>query len=386
MTPGTYTCKLTVSDGSLTGEMTYPGIQVTDPGTWHVTAVDYLDDVGSSCSLASIGGLPAIVYRRVTPLWTDLAYSVATDALGSAWGAAERIDLCNPQWSSLAEVDGFPAVAYYDASGGPGVLKYAIRAPGWTAPVVLDSAADAGMYCSLAVVAGLPRVAYYYNAPGVEGEPRAVSASDIDGYNWGAPVTILSAPGVDLGKYTSLIDLNGLLGVAYQNSTAQAVQFARSTDASGTAFNNVAVYGQAGSACGDHCSAAMVDGHPAIAFLRYTAGPPELWDVDFIRSDDALGDSWPASMALVDETNLDCWLSMAIIDGQPAVTWQFRQDTLYYKRSLRFDIWSGSTPSQVDTAPGGDIGQYCCLKEIGNKPCVAYYDAINKDLKFAIRY
>jgi len=386
ITPGTYTCKLTVSDGSLTGEMTYPGIQVNDLGTWHVTAVDYLDDVGSSCSLASIGGLPAVVYRRVTPLWTDLAYNVATDALGSAWGTAERVDLCNPQWSSLAEVDGFPAVAYYDTSGGPGVLKYCIRAPGWPAPATLDSAADAGMYCSLVVVAGLPRVAYYYNAPGVEGEPRAVSASDADGYSWGAPVTILSAPGVDLGKYTSLIDLNGLLGVAYQNSTAQVVQFARSTDASGTAFNNVAVFGQAGSACGDHCSAAMVDGHPAIAFYRYTAGPPELRNIWLIGSTDDLGAAWPASANAITDTLMDSWLSLAVIDGQPALAWQSSQDTFYYERSGRFDVWSAGTTLQVDNTPGGDIGQYCCLKEIGNKPCVAYYDATNKDIKFAICY
>ena len=46
-TPGTYTAKLTVSDGVLTGEDSV-AIQVNDPGTLHVSTLDALGDAGSN--------------------------------------------------------------------------------------------------------------------------------------------------------------------------------------------------------------------------------------------------------------------------------------------------------------------------------------------------
>ena len=59
---------------------------------------------------------------------------------------------------------------------------------------------------------------------------------------------------------------------------------------------------------------------------------------------------------------------------------------LAYARSDYYASFAGGEFVTVDTISGVDLGRFVCLREIGGHPCIAYYDATDQDLKFAIRY
>jgi len=107
---------------------------------WHVTPVVESTDIGYT-SLAIIDGRPAIAYY---PSWIANAYYVsAADALGESWNTPVVVDTAFPSgnYCSLAEVEGYPAIAYYDQSNGDLMYARANDANGgtWPVPQLLDT-------------------------------------------------------------------------------------------------------------------------------------------------------------------------------------------------------------------------------------------------------
>ncbi len=126
------------------------------PGDWTVTDVDALG--GKNASLAVIDGKPAIAHDN----GTNVRYVGATDAAGSAWGSAIIVE--TGVQSPLADIGGLPMISYQ----GSGNLKLAISADAagarWPVGNLVTAdggAVSVGSHSSLAVVAGLPAIAYY---------------------------------------------------------------------------------------------------------------------------------------------------------------------------------------------------------------------------------
>ena len=146
-----------------------------------------IDNSGGYTSMALVDGNPAIsFYDNVDH---DLRYVRANDIFGTSWGTALTLDSAGDtgQYTSLKVVDGFPAIAYYDFTAKD--LRY-IRAldaadSAWGAPVTVDGAGITGEYCSLDVVSGNPAISYYYyDGPAL----RYVRAADTAGEDdTGAP-------------------------------------------------------------------------------------------------------------------------------------------------------------------------------------------------------
>jgi hypothetical protein len=139
---------------------------VDGSGTWTLSILDSIGQVGQYASLAVVNGNPAISYYDVTNL--DLKYVRATDASGTSWGTPVTLDSIGTVglYTSLAVVNGNPAISYYDSTNRD--LKYvrAATASGtlvgdWGTPVSLDTAISSGEYTSLAVVNGNPAISYY---------------------------------------------------------------------------------------------------------------------------------------------------------------------------------------------------------------------------------
>ncbi len=94
-----------------------------------------------------------------------LAFTRATDALGSSWGEPQTLDsfyyLDTGTAASMAIVNGLPAIAY---RGGYSGLSYvsAMDSVGssWGAPLILDSYGDLAVTSSLAEVAGSAAIFY----------------------------------------------------------------------------------------------------------------------------------------------------------------------------------------------------------------------------------
>ena len=114
----------------------------------------------------------------------------------------------------------------------------------------------------------------------------------------------------------------------------------------------------------------VVDGRPAVVFIdNYDAA------VRFCRANDAQGTSWPAPVNVVTGDNDHTWISMALIQGQPATCFTSAYDdgvgrpdySLRYVRATNAQGSSWGTPVVVD----GD-GNGATLAEVNGAPAIGY--------------
>jgi len=378
---GSYSVSLAISDGTLTGTSTL-AIQANDPGSWHITTLDTTDDAGQFCSLAEIGGMPAIVYAALTPPGGNVKYIAAKDALGSSWESPVVAALGEPKSLSLAEVNGHPDILLAITVGTDTNIALASFIGGsWGSGAFLDT--NAGPDCSLVYLHDRLR-AVYYKPSGSDGELRVISGLDPDGYAITAPYTIAGVSGLNLGQSCSAVDLGGSLGIAYYNDTYGTLDFSISYDDTYQAFDTTTAVSQAGMNCGPYNSLVNADGVPACFVMIYDIGLGTM-SLVFKCADDVSGINWNAGNWLV-ATNSSGHISGAMIDGQPAVAHCLDDGSLYYSRSSYVQTFQYPDSSTVDVAAATILGVHLSMKEIGGHPCIAYYDATNKDLKFAIRY
>jgi hypothetical protein len=174
-------------------------------------------------SLAVINGLPALSFDS-----GGLSYIQADDAFGNSWGSPVRIALHGGWYNSLAEVDGRPAVSYFRVGNLAGddsdlYFKRADDATGeeWT-PLnhVIDEEGDAGRYSCMAIINGLPSIAYYY---GQSDSIKFIQALDSQGTGWGEPE--IAIPYGQAGAI-SLLEYNGLPMIASRSDYGGGAVFA----------------------------------------------------------------------------------------------------------------------------------------------------------------
>ena len=139
-------------------------------GAWSTVTVDSTGNVGLFTSLAVVDGKPAISYYDFTNL--DLKYAYAGTVTGGAAGDWTKIAVDSTGdvglFTSLAVVDGKPAISYYDSNNRD--LKYAINSAadgsGAWSKVTVDGTGSVGTYSSLAVVNGKPSISYFNSTSG----------------------------------------------------------------------------------------------------------------------------------------------------------------------------------------------------------------------------
>jgi len=125
-------------------------------------------------------------------------------------------------YTSLAVVNGTPAISYYDSTNSNLKFVRASDASGtaWGTPVTLDSTGTVGSYTALAVVNGNPAISYHDNT---NGDLKYTSATDANGTMWATPVSLDSTGTV--GTYTSLAVVNGNPAVSYYDATNANLKF-----------------------------------------------------------------------------------------------------------------------------------------------------------------
>ncbi len=133
---------------------------------WDAPETVLTTEMGLYVSVAVISGRPALAY--VDGGSQDLYYMRADDALAHTWGAAVKL---SPLTSSgrrdpcLSIIAGQPAVTYYDQDNGKLLYVRASDTDGaaWGSSMVVDNDDfdTTGFYSSLGEIAGMPAVAYY---------------------------------------------------------------------------------------------------------------------------------------------------------------------------------------------------------------------------------
>jgi hypothetical protein len=330
-------------------------------------------DVGTYASLAVVNGRPAIAYYDGAPN-KNLMYVRANDAAGADWGAPVIVDSAGVvgKFASLAEVDGRPAIAYYDDSPNQD-LKYVIASDAagtrWETPLTVDSAGVVGKFASLAIVDGRPAIAYYDDAP--NDNLKYVIAGDAAGTSWETPLTVDSA-GV-VGKYASLAVVDGRPAIAYYDDAPNYdLKYVRASDTGGAQWGTPVTVDGDGQV-GPYASLAVVNGRPAIAYA-YRALPY----LSYVRALDATGALWgtPGTIG----TGPVGSVSLAAVDGLPTVAFNASGILKYVRANDTSErSWRGFV---LDGA--GVAARHASLAVVDGRPAVAYYDAIHADLRFTI--
>lgn len=338
--------------------------------TINTVTVTSSGNVGDYTSLALVNGNPAISYYD----WTNfqIKYVRASNAAGTLWSppVTMPVILVSGQTSTLLVVNGNPAVAYQD--GGNGFMKY-IRAADtsgttWGSALSLASSVESGLPCQMAVVAARPAICF---STQLSGNKRYLRASDATGSTWG---TTYNIPGVSSSSDISLADVGGLPALAFTNGS-NYLSFMRASSVDGSAWTSAGTLNSVTT--GDPCLA-IVNGNPAIAYLDAVND-----DLRFIRASSATGASWNSSVAL-DTTGRVGWNpSLGVVNGKPCVAYyDVTNGDLKLVRAVDADgtVWA----NPVVIASAGDQGEGCSLMALGTQVAISYYDYTNGDLKWSV--
>jgi len=265
---------------SISNHLTFLRADDLDGLTWSGTP--WVSDVFGSGRFASMAisgaGNPVIASYS----WFDKLpyFSRATDPDGTTWASDIELESVadNGKHISLAILEGWPSVAYYDYANGD--LKYAsaVETDGsaWNEPLTAYSDGDVGSYCTMTTIypeSGPPMPAIacldYANL-----RIMFITAADRSGSTWNPPVTIES-------EFPSGPMALGLVGgkpaIAYTaNIGASTPQlcYKYALDFEGTAWS---ARQQVHLGYCESINLVDIDGHPAVSFIDNTADPTKLY-------------------------------------------------------------------------------------------------------------
>lgn len=207
-------------------------------------------------------------------------YSITQPAVGSVrllttsvGFAREIVAPSANRYPSLAEIGGVAMVSYIDGAG-PGALWLARRVGnGWTREQVVDS--DAYGPTSLAEIDGQPAISFYDSRRGL------LQYARYDGASW--QVETVDSPGV-VGEYSSLAEIDGRPAISYLARDAGELRYARHD---GTTWQ-IEVVEPAPGFWSD-TSLAEIDGRPAISYvdvsradLKYARHDGTAWQIESV--------------------------------------------------------------------------------------------------------
>lgn len=362
-------------------------IEFTNSVTADSITVDSTGSVGMNSSLAVVNGNPAMSYYDSTN--HSIKFVRASDAIGSAWGAPVTVvTSVNSITMSLAYINEKPAIAYPDANSNS--LRY-VRASdtngtSWPASITVETNPPGiGREPSMTTINGNPAISY--NDP-VNGQLKFCRAMNANGTSWG-PNQILDTGTV--GRYSSLGNINGPPAVAYFDGSVNRLKYIRAIDSDGaepvwskpsaTAINANGGGGAFASLIIANNVTLNGASGPVIAY-RSSSGA-----LMYVRAStpDGTG-TWQAPIVVdpILDANLDSgnvMLSMKLTQNRPAIAYYDSiNGDLKFVRSLddAGTVWSA--PLTLDST--GDVGQWPSLADIEGQPAISYFDATNGDLKY----
>lgn len=385
---GTYAATVRVTDDNGATDEAEVEIIVDEAAGSTPLTVDSIGDVGRETSMALIDGKPAISYWDATNDALKYAYSSGTT--GSGGWTAITVDNTGSMGyhSSLALIDGKPAIAYRDQTNCD--LKYAYSSTvdgssGWT-QIAVDTDGSVGWYPSLALVNGKPAISYWDvgqdEGPNDDrGDLKYAYSSTADGSSGWTTITVDADPLKTLGLFTSLAVVNGKPAIAYWDLTPGIVKYAYSSTVDGSGgWTKVVV---ASGNLGESISLAVVAGKPAISYWEIASN-----DLMYAYSNTADGSSGWTSIAVDTIGSFGQYnTSLAVIGGFPAISYYAGHlvpdspGDLKYAVSSVADGSAGWTTMAVDTL--GDMGRYSSLIALADgAPAISYYDLTNGDLRY----
>jgi len=303
------------------------------PGTWHATNISNLGRIGS---VAFINGkLAASLYMfSITNYGTDaVAYLQSADSSGFSWQAPVTVVQADSYAPLLAEVNGNPALVFYDTTSDYIVYVRADDPDGtsWGEPLGIAYEEDYACF-SFSTVGGRPAVAYqdeelgrlYYHM-----------STDENGDEWFSGRHRIASITGDSSVRCSLAEVDGLPAVAYSVED-ESVFFTIADDESGFSWSDPVEVGHLHSSYHvDRVSLAVIDQKPAIVYSDYSVA-----QVLYAEALDPAGTEWSEPF-LLNRWEDSFTPYLCEVDGEPAVAYRY----MYCTR--RAGVWSYTrTPSR----------------------------------------
>jgi len=341
-----------------------------------IRTLDSVGDVGQYTSIA-IGrdGLPVMSY------YDYIGYLKFAKCHDSTCGTLTIRTLDSTgdvgMYSSLAiGRDGYPVISYYDLTNGDlKFLKCNDASCSSTTIRSLDTTGDVGQYTSIAIGRdGYPVISYvtYPNLKFAKCNDASCSAPTIrtlttDGY----------------GKTSIAIGADGYPLVSYPDGTFSFLKLRKCNDASCSSTNLQSV-DSSGSIRYDAISQTIGrDGTPIIAFTENTN--------TVLKVRKCVNNSCTSSQSVTVDGNswMDDAEQLAITvgrDGFPVIA--YKEYPIYQSGSLKLAKCNNATCTsatihEIDTKLGNVDIHISLVVGRDGYPVIAYYDPINKDLKFA---
>jgi hypothetical protein len=258
-------------------------------GKWEITRIAGVGMPRGVTSLAEVNGAPAIAYQDDYMLGIHYAW-LGSEGWSTQTVWASQLACC----PSLAVNDGVPGIAFFD-----GGLKYAVRVLGQWSTVDIDQQVEVGGRTSLVYVYGMYVICYY-----ADGDLRLARQMES-----GPEITTLDSEG-DVGQYCSaaLVDAeSSRVGVSYYDATHQDLKYVEVVY--GDMLPPVTV--DATDDVGRYSSLAVLPDGPAIAYCDTTNS-----DLKFARRD---ADGWHIRRLPSQWEDMGQYASLAVADGLPSI-------------------------------------------------------------------
>jgi len=317
---------------------------------------------------------------------TDTTSTTITVYPGNGAPNWHYLTVCGGYYPETELIDGKPAMAYLDVDDGVHCAKYITALDGrgfsWAEPVVIGESVSTYPWHEIKVelisVGGLP-TACFPQANESTGHIELVfsQAMDVTGQSWSPPVVVAAEADDDLFAY-ALAEINGRPAVAYCFYDDIGLYYRTATGADGTEWELPVMANQQNQSRAEELSLALVDGRPAIAWVD----PALLYAI----AADPLGETWP-HVYQYSTWNPYLHVDMCVVDGHPAIAFYECGNIvgpgkdLWYRRAEDPAGGSWAAPVRLtDSSDELDSGRYLSMAVVAGKPAVTCWESLPGDV------
>jgi PKD repeat protein len=272
----------------------------------------------------------------------------------------------------------YPVVRVTDAEGAQDTAEASVFAGQWRISTAVTDLFPGAGATSLEVVNGNPAICFYAVILGVPDEGYwYVRANNPLGEAWNSPILVYG--GMVAGVFEcddTLAIVNGFPGVMTYDGDDSSLNYLRAEDINGVAWGTPLEIRMADSKQENAISMAIIDGRPAVAYSNSR--------LQLVRALDADGTGWGIPVEVASEGKQP---SMAVVNGAPAISFIVSGGGLRYVRANDVSGETWGAPVTIGAESGYKGSRGASLATVDGHPAISYLAWVNDGTKnYHLRY